>query len=215
MTNRAMRQLGADAHLETFKSIIRPYALGNPQIFMDALADSNAVIIGSAALSIILRTSKWKPRDLNIAVPLNHSDKLHDFLLNVSYNKVEGLNLTRIPSCVAFTHMMYRTHQDGCLTIIITESTDESILQIILSNEGTPDMLFATPQGFFCAHPNLTFANIAFRGFTFDCGANDMLDQFTQKGFLGFQNVAEWGKDARSSAQCSGDAATVANTLFI
>jgi hypothetical protein len=70
-----MHQLGADAHFKIFNSVIGPYTLEYPQDFMGVMADDNAVIIRSAALSIILRMSKWKLRDLNIIVLLSHSHK--------------------------------------------------------------------------------------------------------------------------------------------
>jgi hypothetical protein len=199
-TSRLMQKFAADAHFELYKALLRCYAFGDIHGLVDAIEQSNGVVIGLGALWVITRTNDWSPRDLNLVVPHKCHLPLHAFLLRVGYDIMDDPPFTNVPSArveYSIAHRVYAGRQQQECVITVTESADDSVLTMVLAGSATSDMMFVTASGFFCAHPRLTFSAIALQGFPRGIGTL-VMHRYIEKGFLVVSSTIDWDRECRS-----------------
>lgn len=163
-TCRIMRCIVETVHQESYADLLRPYAAASLTDFEHTIVHSGAVIIGSAALSLIVRPTWCKPNDLNLAVPRGATEQLHCWLLNNDFYSTPQIQLID-PSMEHFvnSHHTFYNRTQPHLKISVTESLDDTILTVVvLAGKYSSEMVYVTPGGIFCAHPRLTLNHIVF-----------------------------------------------------
>lgn len=208
MTCKTMRKMVARVHYDRYLDLLRPYSVHSLHEFQHVLEDSSAVIIGSAALSLILRPTNWHPNDLNIAVPRASTFQLHSWLLNNGYQVTRQSQHMFISLSMQHSVNSHRTFINRLkpnLKITLTESIDDTILSIVLANRYSSDMLYVTAQGIFCAHPRLTLDSIILDRNTSDLAAFDVAkrNRYMSMGLLCVQTTGGW------DAECGRDCPTL------
>lgn len=119
-----------------------------------ALLESGSVIVGSAARYILSAPCIWRPRDLNILVPIGNQSIVSAFLESKQFVRLEGFPYTPI-----HTNSFVR-YQRSLLIVTIEESLTDSIFPVLLSKLDTSLAMIVTPYGFIDFYPLLSSAGV-------------------------------------------------------
>ncbi|KAG1846000.1 hypothetical protein C8R48DRAFT_678013 [Suillus tomentosus] len=196
------RAFVAGVHRRQYLKILRRYSPEQVLELCDCIHEGNGVMTGSSALSLFLRLDSWTPHDLNIVTPRGNTSRLQKFLLqngyiNTSTNAKQSNMISPAMASVVLSHQVFVHHLDSSLEISVTESIDDSILTVILTNISTTEMVFATPHGLFCAHPRLTFRHIALHAFPRKLGTKYVwkAKRYKKMDLVPHRNTKQWQEE--------------------
>ncbi|KAG2130951.1 uncharacterized protein EDB93DRAFT_1108244 [Suillus bovinus] len=143
LTCKSIRQIIANLHEKRFFNLLKPYMMTAGGDLAEAIEDNNAVIVGSAALSLIWWQGLWKPRDLNIVTARGNAVGIGSFLLSNGFisetekeDEKEIWSSAFVSSHHQFTHSCRKQQR-----ITITKSVNETIITVILASIGTSEMI--------------------------------------------------------------------------
>jgi hypothetical protein len=187
----------AGVHRRAYIKMLRPYAIARVLELCDIIGEVNGVLTGSSALSLFMRLDAWKPNDLNIVTPQGNSPRLRQFLLDIGYTIPKTSRSNAISPEMSSVVSSHETFHHRSSIISVTESIDNSVLTVVLSSIATQEMIFATPDGLFCAHPRLTLQLIALHGFPRPLGTKYKwkAKRYNQMNFKANRNTANWEKE--------------------
>ncbi|KAG2337511.1 hypothetical protein BDR05DRAFT_952584 [Suillus weaverae] len=143
-----------------FRTIVEPFVPNNFECLCNVLYDSNAVMMGSCAITMLLGPGKHAPLDLNILV--NHSafDLIDAFFrFALSYEWVDHNVEPHDIFGGVLEHFVH--YKMGNSVITVSSVTTNSLFKVVLAAPSTVDMVFMMLGGLCSFYPKFTLENNA------------------------------------------------------
>ncbi|KIJ31918.1 hypothetical protein M422DRAFT_53146 [Sphaerobolus stellatus SS14] len=188
-----------------FEATLGKY-LSDPAGFGDVMRTHGAVVSGSSALNIMLGTSSWSSKDLDIYVRKGETVSITTFLLRDGYTchcprfreplqllepLVGYLSMLEDQHVRRILQFRKQTSNGTVLTIDIIESNTFSAISPITEFHCTAVMNYISGDAILCMYPILTGQGVAIMQDRHAKDRDTWIEKYTSRGFRVMESVAE------------------------